>query len=96
MFKFKSFINYKLFNKLNKKLKNIVFYSEGQEHDHFFLPFVQECLDQNIPFDKINSLQEGSDWINPNGEIVYNNILTVKNSDPYRYAFCSDTRYNDL
>ena len=50
----------------------------------------------HIPFDKINSLQEGSDWIDPNGDVIYNNTLTVKNSDPYRYAFCSDTRYNDL
>tara|TARA_B100000214_G_scaffold243909_1_gene178834 strand:+ start:6409 stop:7329 length:921 start_codon:yes stop_codon:yes gene_type:complete len=48
----------------------------------------------NIPFDKINSLQEGSDWIDSKGDVVYNNVLTVKNSSPYRYAFCSDTRFN--
>ncbi len=48
----------------------------------------------NIPFNKMNSLKDGADWISPQGDIILNNILTVKNSLPYKYAFCSDTRYN--
>lgn len=49
----------------------------------------------NIPFEKINSLQNGADWINTKGDIISNNNLTFANKLPYRYAFCSDTRYNE-
>ena len=49
----------------------------------------------NVPFDKINSLKHGADWINPKGDIILNNLLTYENSPPYKYAFCSDTRYNE-
>ncbi len=51
--------------------------------------------DFNVPFDKMDSLKNGVDWINSKGEIIPNNILTTKNSLPHRYAFCSDTRYNE-
>ena len=49
----------------------------------------------NVPFDKMNSLKDGADWINPNGDIISNSVLTSSNSSPNRYAFCSDTRYNE-
>ena len=49
----------------------------------------------NIPFNKINGLKDGADWINPQGDIIPNSILTTKNTLPHRYAFCSDTRYNE-
>jgi len=49
----------------------------------------------SVPFDKMNSLKDGADWINPQGEIISNNILTTENSLPHKYAFCSDTRYNE-
>lgn len=75
MFKFKSFTNYKLFSKLNKKFKNIVFYSEGQEHDHFFLPFVQVCLDENIPFCYVSS-EENKPFIGNN----YSNFFYIGKS----------------
>tara|TARA_B100001250_G_C19809750_1_gene795190 strand:- start:1918 stop:3024 length:1107 start_codon:yes stop_codon:yes gene_type:complete len=55
MFNFKSISNYKLFLKANKLFKNIVFYSEGQEYDHFYLPYVNACLDENIPFSYVSS-----------------------------------------
>jgi len=47
----------------------------------------------NVPYDKMNSLQDGADWINSKGDIIPNNILTIKNTLPHKYAFCSDTRY---
>ena len=47
----------------------------------------------NVPYDKMNSLQDGADWINSKGDIVPNNILTIKNTLPHKYAFCSDTSY---
>ena len=48
----------------------------------------------NIPYNKINSIKDGADWINQNGKIIKNKDLTVDNSLPYTYAFCTDTRYN--
>ena len=48
----------------------------------------------NVPYEKISSLKNGVDWINPKGEIIQNSILTEKNALPNKYAFCSDTRYN--
>tara|TARA_X000001036_G_scaffold426809_1_gene454643 strand:+ start:1095 stop:2015 length:921 start_codon:yes stop_codon:yes gene_type:complete len=56
---------------------------------------IQDQMDKyNIPYDKMKSLQEGSDWIDAKGEVIFNNVLTVKNVSPYKYAFCSDTRYH--
>ena len=49
----------------------------------------------NVPFDKINSLKNGVDWINQQGDIICNNVLTTENSLPNRYAYCSDTRYQE-
>jgi ribonuclease Z len=49
----------------------------------------------DIPHDKMNSLKNGADWINLNGEVILNSILTSKNSLSHKYAFCSDTRYNE-
>ena len=50
----------------------------------------------SIPFDKMNSLKNGADWISPQGDIIFNDVLTTNNSLPHKYAFCSDTRYNEL
>ena len=54
-----------------------------------------EVVKYNVPFDKMNSLKDGADWINPQGAIITNNILTIPNSLPHQYAFCSDTRYKE-
>jgi ribonuclease Z len=48
----------------------------------------------NVPYDKMKSLKNGVDWINKKGEIISNEQLTIENSKPHTYAFCSDTRYN--
>ena len=49
----------------------------------------------NVPYDKMKSLKNGVDWINKKGEIILNEQLTIENSKPHTYAFCSDTRYNE-
>jgi len=49
----------------------------------------------NVPYDKMKSLKNGVDWINRKGEIIPNEQLTIENSKPHTYAFCSDTRYNE-
>ena len=48
----------------------------------------------NVPYEKMKSLKNGVDWINKKGEIIPNEQLTIENSKPHTYAFCSDTRYN--
>ena len=48
----------------------------------------------HVPYDKMKSLKNGADWINGNGEVISNEKLTIKNSKPHTYAFCSDTRYD--
>ena len=48
-----------------------------------------------VPFEKMNSLKDGADWIDLHGEVILNSILTESNTLPHRYAFCSDTRYNE-
>ena len=48
----------------------------------------------NVPLDKLESLKNGADWMDNNGNVVPNNILTDKNTVPYIYAYCTDTRYS--
>ena len=48
----------------------------------------------HVPYDKMKSLKNGADWINGKGEVIPNEKLTIKNSKPHTYAFCSDTRYD--
>tara|TARA_B110000444_G_C18726876_1_gene541332 strand:+ start:171 stop:1091 length:921 start_codon:yes stop_codon:yes gene_type:complete len=48
-----------------------------------------------VPSDKMKSLRNGADWINLKGEIISNGLLTIKNSSASKYAFCSDTRYDE-
>ena len=48
----------------------------------------------HVPYDKMKSLRNGADWINGKGEVIPNEKLTIKNSKPHTYAFCSDTRYD--
>ena len=48
-----------------------------------------------IPFNKLNGIKDGADWINSNGTIIKNKDITSENSMPHTYAFCTDTRYNE-
>ena len=54
-----------------------------------------EVEKQHVPYDKMNSLKDGLDWVNAEGKIILNDLLTIENSLPHKYAFCSDTRYNE-
>jgi len=49
----------------------------------------------NVPFNKIESLKNGADLIDNNGNIILNSILTDKNTDPFTYAYCTDTRFTE-
>jgi len=49
----------------------------------------------NIPFNKIDSIKNGADWIDCSGNVIKNNFLTIANNLPFSYAFCTDTRFNE-
>jgi ribonuclease Z len=46
-----------------------------------------------IPFEKYNSIKNGADWMSKNGKVILNNEITIQNTSPHSYAFCSDTMY---
>ncbi|MEE2953563.1 MAG: ribonuclease Z [Bacteroidota bacterium] len=53
----------------------------------------EEIIKYNIPFSYYDKLKSGKDFIDDNGNCIKNNQVTVKNSKPHSYAFCSDTRF---
>jgi ribonuclease Z len=76
---------------LDHSIKCSGFLFEEKKSDRKII--TSEVEKYNVPFDKMNSLKDGADWINSKGEVILNTILTSKNSLPHKYAFCSDTRY---
>ena len=51
----------------------------------------------NIPHNQINAIKNGADWINNNGQIIKNSDITLNDRLPYKYSFCTDTRFkNDI
>tara|TARA_B110001454_G_scaffold197270_1_gene200650 strand:- start:674 stop:1594 length:921 start_codon:yes stop_codon:yes gene_type:complete len=55
---------------------------------------VKENIEKyNIPYDKILDLRRGLDYINENGDVISNDLLTTDNTPAKSYAFCSDTRF---
>ena len=55
----------------------------------------QRIKDYNIPNNIIHEIKNGEDYIDSNGDIIKNDHITSKNRDPYKYAFCSDTKYDE-
>ncbi len=47
----------------------------------------------NIPHNQIDAIKNGADWINNNGQILKNNDITLSDRLPYKYSFCTDTRF---
>ena len=78
---------------LDHSIKCCGFLFEEKKSPRKILPDALEKY--NIPNTKINGLKNGADWINDNGEVVPNNLLTKANNSPYKYAYCSDTRFNN-
>jgi ribonuclease Z len=53
----------------------------------------EKIEENNIPYNKIIDLRNGADFINDDGEIIANDILTNSSFDAKTYAYCSDTRF---
>jgi len=51
------------------------------------------CEAFHIPFSSYQSLKEGKDYVNTDGNIIQNYLLTEDNPKPRSYAYMSDTLY---
>lgn len=55
----------------------------------------EKIEEYKIPFQVINDLKKGADWVMPDGTVVLNEELTLAPTATRSYAFCSDTRYSE-
>jgi len=56
---------------------------------------IKEKMDEyNVPYDKIDEIKNGADYVNENNQIINNNELTTIISNLQSYAYCSDTRFS--
>ncbi|HRU64008.1 MAG TPA: ribonuclease Z [Paludibacteraceae bacterium] len=57
---------------------------------------LREMIDfYKIPISKIPKIKQGEDFVTEEGEVVPNEKLTVENIKPVRFAYCSDTMYDE-
>jgi ribonuclease Z len=57
---------------------------------------IREMTDfYHVPFFQMDAIKNGADFITPEGEVVPNNRLTRPAVLPHKYAYCSDTCYNE-
>ncbi len=47
----------------------------------------------NIPFTEFSKIKNGEDYIDDNGKVYKNAVLTIEPPKPRSYAYCSDTKY---
>lgn len=56
----------------------------------------KEVKIHNIPFGFFEDLQDGKDYMTPTGTVIKNEELTTAAPKGKSYAFCADTRYDEL
>ena len=62
----------------------------GQNH------LIPEMIDfYKIPVSCLNRIKNGEDFITGDGELIPNHLLTRPANPPRKYAYCSDTGYNE-
>ena len=77
-----------------KKLDNYDDLGDAKEHEFRSIMLVDHIVEKyNIPYNKIDAIKNGADWINNNGQILKNNDITLSDRLPYKYSFCTDTRF---
>lgn len=55
---------------------------------------IREMIDfHEIPFNQINDIKNGADYVTPNNEVIKNELLTLPGTPAKKYAYCSDTAY---
>lgn len=67
-------------------------FAEKQRSNHI----VREAVDfYKVPVFELNRIKNGADYVTPEGEIIPNQRLTRPATSARRYAYCSDTIYNE-
>jgi len=57
---------------------------------------IREMIDfYKIPTWRIPKIKQGEDFIDAEGEIIPNKLLTISPEAPKRFAYCSDTAYSE-
>lgn len=55
---------------------------------------IREMIDfYQVPVYELNRIKNGADYINPEGDVIANTLLTIPSDPPRKYAYCSDTIY---
>lgn len=63
---------------------------EGLRH------LLRESVDfHKVPVSQFNLIRQGADYVNPEGEVISNNLLTSPPNPVVSYAYCSDTAYHE-
>jgi ribonuclease Z len=67
-------------------------FEEKAERNHI----IRDMVDfYKVPIFLINRIKNGEDYVTPEGEIIPNNRLTQPATPSRKYAYCSDTIYNE-
>jgi ribonuclease Z len=57
---------------------------------------VDSCKRHNIPFTHYTDIKRGKDYVSADGKtIITNKELTLETGEPFSYAYCSDTMYDE-
>ena len=57
---------------------------------------IVSCKKNNIPFAKYTDIKRGKDYVSDDGKlIIANSELTLDKGEPFSYAYCSDTMYDE-
>jgi ribonuclease Z len=52
-------------------------------------------LEHDVPIEWFPRLKAGEDFLTPEGDVIPNNMITKPPSQPWSYAYCSDTKYTE-
>ncbi len=56
---------------------------------------IEKTKAYQVPSTYFSKLQSGEDYLNPEGGLIKNELLTDENIKPKSYAFCADTIYDE-
>lgn len=55
----------------------------------------EKAIAQEIPAAYFQALKQGYDYTRKDGQVIYNDQVTIPNTPPRSYAFCADTVYDE-
>jgi ribonuclease Z len=55
----------------------------------------EKLVEYNVPVNLYHDIKNGKNYVDENGRVISNDELSHAPRDPRRYAFCSDTRYEE-